>query len=273
MLFRSDLFHPNKDTVVANVCVDEFSNAYNDSFYKDSRYYKLKQGLDFYIHIFLKNYYSVDVDSLEINIEEQKDCHFYVKKASIEKLGSFCDAIITIHGIILNLQKVVSLPPIAVSYQVDQRPQKDSIILGEVDGKGIWKVPMCGSHNLEYLASIDSLREQAICGHMRIVYLRGIPGSGKTRMLEEIASLMIQKNFMPIYIDSMKFKKNYFFRELIRQLLCIPHLNSKNTFEECDFKALLEKYHISFPDVTMIYKFIWEEKRISVTKLDRKSVV
>lgn len=262
-----DLFHPNKDIVVANVCVDEFSNAYNDSFYKDSRYYKLKQGLDFYIHIFLKNYYSVDVDSLEINIEEQKDCHFYVKKASIDKLGSFCDAIITIHGIILDLQKVVSLPPIAVSYQVDQHPQKDSIVLGEVDGRGIWKVPMCGSHNLEYLVSIDSLREQAICGHMRIVYLRGISGSGKTRMLEEIASLMIQKNFMPIYIDSMKFKKNYFFRELIRQLLCIPHLNSKNTFEECDFKALLEKYHISFPDVAMIYKFIWEEKRISVTKL------
>jgi len=78
---------------------------------------------------------------------------------------------------------------------------------------------------------------------------------------------MIQKNFMPIYIDAMKFKQNYFLRELIRQLLCIPHLNSKNTFEECDFKVLLEKYHITFPDVAMIYKFMWEEKRISVAKL------
>ena len=262
-----ELFHPNTDIISANVCIDEFSNAYNDTFYKDSRYYKLKNGLDFYIHIFLKNYYSMNADSIEISIQDQEDCHFYTPKASIDKLGSFCDAIITIHGIILNLQQVVSLSPIAVSYQVNQQTKNFSIDIGEVDGRGIWKVPMCGTKNMEYLASIDSLREQVISGHTRIVYLRGVSGSGKTRMLEEISSLMIQKNFMPVYIDAMKFRKNYFFRELIRQLLCIPHLNSKNIFEECDFEALLEKYHIYFPDLTMIYEFIWGKKRLSATIL------
>ena len=262
-----ELFHPNTDIIAVNVCVDEFSNAYNDTFYKDSRYYKLKNGLDFYIHIFFKNYYSIEVDWIKINIKEQKDCHFYTNKTNIDKFGTFCDATITIHGIILNLQQVVSLPSVAVLYRIGHQTKRFSIDLGEIDGRGIWKVPMCGSRNMKFLSSINSLREQVISGHTRIIYLRGVSGSGKTRMLEEISSLMIQKNFMPIYIDAMKFKNNYLFREMIRQLLCIPHLNSKNIFEECDFEMLLRKYHISFPDLTMIYKFIWGKTRISAAVL------
>lgn len=262
-----ELFNPNTNILATDICIDEFANAYNNTFYKDSRYYKLKNGLDFYIHIFLKNYYSVDINSIELNIPEEKDCHFYETFYTIKRLNSFCDTTITIHGIILNSQQIISLPQISISYRINNQLKNLSITLGEIDGRGIWKIPLCGTHNMEYLVCVNSLREQVIDGFMRIIYLRGVSGSGKTRMLEEISSLMIQKNFMPIYIDAMKYKNNLFFRELIRQLLCIPHLNSKNIFEEDAFKTLLEKYQISFPDITMIYKFIWESKFISATIL------
>lgn len=262
-----DLFNPNIDIIATDVCIDEFANAYNNTFYKDSRYYKLKNGLDFYIHIFLKNYYSSDAKSVQINIQEPKDCHFYKTSLTIDRLNSFCEATITIHGIVINSQQVVSLPQISVSYCINEQTKNLSIALGEIDGRSIWKVPICGAPNIKYLTSVNSLREQVINGFTRIVYVRGVSGSGKTRMLEEISALMIQKNFMPVYIDAMKFKKNLLFRELLRQLLCIPHLDSKNIFEECAFEALLKKYHISFPDITMLHKFIWESKSISATIL------
>lgn len=262
-----ELFNPNTNILSADVCVDEFANAYNDTFYKDSRYNKLKNGLDFYIHIFFKNYYFFDINSLKISIQEQNDCHFYQTSFTIDRLNSFCDTIITMHGIVLNSQQIVSLPQIVVSYRINEQIKTFSIFLGEIDGRDIWKVPMCGSHNMKYLASVNSLREQVINGYTRIIYLRGISGSGKTRMLEEISSLMIQKNFIPVYIDAMKFKKNLLFRELLRQLLCIPHLNSRNIFEKSAFETLLKKYQIDFPDITMIYEFIWGSKCISVTIL------
>ncbi len=262
-----DVFNPDTNTLSINVCIDEFENAYNDTFYNDSGYYKLENGLDFYVHVFLKNYFSIDIDSIQINLQNQEDCHFYTMSESLDKLNSFCDAVLTLHGIALNVQQVISLPKVTISYLLNKETKHVSIELGELDGRGIWKVPICGSHNIEYLASIDSLRKQVINGHTRIIYLRGISGSGKTRMLEEISSLMIQKAFIPVYIDALKYKKNFLFSEMIRQLLCIPHLNSKNSFEEHDFEMLLNKYHISFPNITLIYKFLWGKKNISATIL------
>lgn len=262
-----ELFNPSADSIVTDVCIDEFVNAYSDTFYKDSRYHKLQNGLDFYIHIFLKNYYSFDITSIKVNVQEQSDCHFDEPCVDIDRLHSFCDTIITIHGVILNSQRVVSLSQITVSYCVNEQTMNLSIPLGEIDGRGIWKVPICGSHNIEYLASINSLCEQVINGYTRMIYLRGVSGSGKTRMLEEISMLMISKNFMPVYLDAMKFKKNLLFRELIRQLLCLPHLNAKNIFEESAFESLLRKFHISFPDITMIYKFMWKNKYMAITIL------
>lgn len=262
-----ELFNPNTNTLVIDVCIDEFENAYNDTFYSDSKYYRLENGLDFYVHIFLKNCYSLNIDSIQINIPQQTDCHFYTLNESIDKLNSFCDTVLTLHGIALNAQQVISLPQITINYLLNQETKHSFIELGELDSKGICKIPLSGSHNIEYLASIDSLRKQVINGHTRIIYLRGISGSGKTRMLEEISSLMIQRAFMPVYIDALKYKKNFLFREMIRQLLCIPHLNSQNSFEEHEFEILLNKYHISFPDITSIYKFIWGKKNISATIL------
>ncbi len=262
-----ELFNPNTDTLTVDVCIDEFENAYNATIYSNSKYCKLENGLDFYVHIFLKNYYPVDVDSVQISFPDQPYCHFYTMNKSLNTLKSFCDTVLTVHGIILNVQQIVSLPKITVIYLLNQQTKRLSIELGEIDGQGIWKVPICGSRNIEYLASINSLCKQVIKGHTRIIYLRGVSGSGKTRMLEEISTLMIQKSFMPIYIDAMKFKKNFLFREMIRQLLCIPHLNSQNIFEKHDFEMLLKKYHICFPDITMIYNFIWGNKIISATVL------
>ena len=262
-----ELFNPKTETLDINVCIDEFTNAYNDTFYKDSRYYRLENGLDFYIHIFIKNYYSANVDSFELSIHEQMDCHFYSTTATIDKINSFCDAVLTIRGIVLNTQHAVSLPTIKCVYQINQHVVNRSIDLGEIDGRDIWKVSMCGEENIQFLSLMDSLCKQVVNGHAKIIYIRGVSGSGKSRMLEEIASLMVQKNFMLIYIDAMKYQKNYLFRELIRQLLCIPHLNSNNKFEKYDFVKLVEKYHINHSDVTTIYNFIWKNRRISSTIL------
>lgn len=267
--FKEDfeIYNPNSNILLPDICIDEFENAYNDTFFKDTRYCKLENGLDFYIHIFLKNYYETNLSDIIINLQDTKTCHFYKTKATLSQINSFCDSVVTLRGIVLNTEKVVSLPDINISYILEHDIQNISVPLGEIDGRNIWRIPFCGSKNMQFLASINPLLKQVENGYTRMLYLRGVSGSGKTRMLEEISSFMMQKGFVSIYIDAMVYGKNIFFREFIRQLLCLPCLNSDNMFTEQDLEKLLIKYRIEFPDTTLIHKFLWFNKKISSTLL------
>ena len=262
-----NFYNPRSDVLSADICIDEFENAYNDSFCKDTRYCKLENGLDFYVHFFLKNYHQSVVNNIRIELQDVEKCHFYETDIVIEKVNSFCDTVVTVRGILLNTEEVITLPDATITYIVKGKKQTFPIKLGELDGRNIWKVPLYGQKNLEFISSMKVLRDQVLNGYTRIIYLRGVSGSGKTRILKEISSVMIQKGFVSVYIDAMLHRKNYFFRELIRQILCLPCFNSSNMFTKQDFEKLLTKYHISFPDATSIHEYLWMEKKKSATLL------
>ncbi len=261
------LYHPNKHAMLVEYCVDEFPNAYNDTFYNDNKYCSLEKGLDFYIHIFLKNCYDDDISDIHIAINDSICCHFYNTNIVIERIKPICDTVVTIHGILLNTQRRVNIPPIIISYIWNEKKFNIHVLPGELDGTNIWRVPFCGDENIKFISNFTKISQQVMEGYVKVIYLKGASGSGKTRMLEEISTVMEEKGFVTVYIDSMIYRKHNFYKEFIRQLLCLPEINYKDLFTENDFKNLLIKYHIYFPDIPLLYKYLWSNRRISVALL------
>ena len=261
-------FYPNNNTLCFDVCVDEFPNAYNDSFYNDLRYCRLSNGLEFYIHIFIKNNYSEsDISDVEICIDESPDCHFFSCSSHIEFLKAQCDDLVTIKGILLNTQKVFHLPHLQIQYKVKNKKHYKTIEAGEIDGTECWFVPLCGNDYLNCISKTNLIAEKVLRGYTKILYIKGASGSGKSRLLKEISEKMFQRGFQTVYVNAMQNSNNLFFRELIRQLLYLPHLNSHNMFNLNEFELLLLNSGISFEQSKEIHSYLWYDQNTSPTLL------
>ena len=259
-------FYPNKDLLSIDICVDEFPNAYNDSFYDNLGYRKLQKGLEFYIHIFVKNNNDVsDITDVKLNIDESPDCHLFSYINNIELIKSQCDDLITIRGILLNTQAVISLPQLQISYRAKEKQYNKSFELGEIDGTECWFVPLCGHDYLSCISKAAIMAEKVNQGYTKILFIRGASGSGKSRLLKEIMEKMYQYGFQTVYVNAMQNTNIIFFKELIRQLLYLPHLNSHNMFSLKEFNILLKNCGIVFSQPKLIYQYLWYNQSISST--------
>lgn len=263
-----ELYNSNTNTLTASICIDESKCANSNAFKEGSSYYKLENGLDFYFHIFLKNYYLKYISNICISLPETSEYHLYKNVIKTERLEPFCDAVFSVHGILLNTEKVVQLSKIDITYTIDNTIKKITYIPGEIYGGNIWKIPICGTKNIKFLSSVKDIQYRVLNGDIQIFYLEGASGSGKTRMLEEIRSLMVQQGFSCIHIDSVCYKSHIFMRELLRQLLCLPRLNYENMFTDKDLENLLLKYGITFSNISLIHKFLWGKKKVEFTLIN-----
>lgn len=263
-----ELYNSNTSTLTASICIDESKCANSNAFKEGSSYYKLENGLDFYFHIFLKNYYLKYISNICISLPETSEYHLYKNVIKTERLEPFCDAVFSVHGILLNTEKVVQLSKIDITYTIDNTIKKITYIPGEIYGGNIWKIPICGTKNIKFLSSVKDIQYRVLNGDIQIFYLEGASGSGKTRMLEEIRSLMVQQGFSCIHIDSVCYKSHIFMRELLRQLLCLPRLNYENMFTDKDLENLLLKYGITFSNISLIHKFLWGKKKVEFTLIN-----
>lgn len=262
------LYHPNDNILLADFCVDEFENAHNSDYNTDNSYTKLENGLTFYIHVFLKNYFKQDVTDISISLKETDRCHLYKTNFHITQIKSFCDMEITIKGLLLNTQEIVKLPHIEIAYIASKISHNFVIMPGEIDGTHIWRIPFCGQQNLSFMAKeIPRIEKNTQKGYVRILYIKGISGTGKSRLLEEIETKFAEKGVVSIYIDSQSHSRNLFFRELIRQLLCLPVNEQKKVFSVIEFTQLLSKCHIDFFEIQTLYDFLWKNKKIEIVWL------
>lgn len=111
-----ELYNSNTSTLTASICIDESKCANSNAFKEGSSYYKLENGLDFYFHIFLKNYYLKYISNICISLPETSEYHLYKNVIKTERLKPFCDAVFSVHGILLNTEKVASVAANIINY-------------------------------------------------------------------------------------------------------------------------------------------------------------
>ena len=261
-------FYPNKNSLCVEVCVDEFPNAYDDSFFNNLGYLRLQNGLEFYIHVFIKNNSDEsEFSDINIKLHETTEFHLYSNNCYIKRIKTQCDDLVTIKGILLNTQDVISLPALQIEYTEKNKKRFKCISLGDIDGTKGWFVSLCGNEYLNCISKSADIAEKVIQGYTRILYIRGTSGSGKSRLLKEISNKMYQSGFYTVSVNAMLNTKNLFFRELIRQLLCLPHLNTHNMFNVQEFDLLLENCGIVFAESKIIHHYLWYNQGISPTLL------
>lgn len=262
------LYYERKDGVEVDVFVDEYKTAYNETIYSNKKYWKLKKGLKFYIHLFIKNWYDTPISIKNVKIEENAQIHIEPSKINSIYVDSGCDSEITICGMLFNTQIVINLPIISIKYDLNNKLCNLEVPLGEIDGTDIWRIPICGNTAHNFLSSvIPQLIVENKEGKSNIVYLNGCSGCGKTRLMEETTDKLSQAGIDTIYINAQIFKKSAFYRELLRQVLCIPTVDSTDIFNYETFKILLEKSNFKYNDLNKLFNFFCKDAKLTSMEL------
>ncbi len=257
-----------ENNIEIDVYIDEYQNAYNDVLYSNKKYWKIKKGLSFYIHIFIKNWFNCPIIVDDIIVEESNEIHIEPFEKKSICIDAYCDTEITISGLLFNTQTTTLLPNISLVYTFKKTRSVFTTSLGEIDGTDIWEIPMCGELQQTFLSKkVPQLITDNKENKPNVVLLQGCSGCGKTRLMEESSDKLRKKGIDTIYINAQIFKKTAFYKELLRQVLCVPVLETTDSLSYEVFQIFLKKAHFVYRDYAKLYNFFWNGKKLTAIEL------
>lgn len=257
--------YQQNDGVFFEVLLDEFPNSYNKSFYGAKQYCRLKNGLVFYIHIFLRNRKLVPIKELRLTLPEDPQYHLSKTELAVSEVRSMSDIVLTVKGVVLNTQRPVKLHMGSVNYYAGDNTYTSQIDFGTVDGTEVWNVPVVGDIAQTFLFKTLPQTEKLLQNdYFRVLYMKGSSGSGKTRLLQESAHQLSLHNISIIYMDAQVYVGVLFQKELIRQLLCLPALDKTEDFSAQILDEILTRSDVHVTNAQQIFDMLFCGKRISL---------
>lgn len=182
-----------------------------------------------------------------------------------EWLARQSDFIAHFRGEIINKQAtLIDLPQIVVSYYGSGKTYKHRTInLPCMDISKCKHYPLVGKETTEFLAhDVGSALEWCSRHYPQVIDLRGISGSGKSRLADEIQKEAARQGFHTIYLNSADYIDFDLTRKLLCELLHLPFYRGKIDFSRDDILALVKAQGGSDTVAAKIAKFMelgkWE---------------
>lgn len=153
---------------------------------------------------------------------------------------------------------LIQLPQIIVSYyDSDEVCRHRTINLPYLDVSKCKHYPLVGKEITEFLSNdIGKVLEWCGRGYPQIVDLRGISGSGKSRLADEIQKETARQGFHTIYLNSTDYIEFDLIRKLLCELLHLPFYRGKINFSHDGIVELVKTQGGSDTFATKISNFL-----------------
>lgn len=183
-----------------------------------------------------------------------------------EWLARQSDFIAHFRGEIISKQTtIIELPQIVVSYFDSSKIRKQKTInLPCLDISMCKHYPLVGKEITEFLANnIGNALEWCSRHYPQIIDIRGISGSGKSRLADEVQKTAARQGLHTIYLNSADYIDFDLIRKLLCELLHLPFYHGKVDFSRDDILELIKAHGGSEIFAAKIAKFMecgkWEK--------------
>lgn len=252
----------NKSNVWADVLVSEYPFA-EDARNNAKKQYHLKNSFQIFLHLFVKNMNSCDISNISIELTNipHSDVEFFEHEHQWSNgLRSYSDLLYTFRGIVFSPKKNISMPDVVVKYTfLNGSTCEDKIITGTVDASDIWKAPYINSKTTDLFANATDILEKVVPeNYVRVFYLYGKSGMGKSRLINEFELKAYENEYRVIHVDFREMEEVSALRSFLMALLGMPFSKSKLHLAYSDFsKVYADKLYT--PDIHILYDFLYSE--------------
>lgn len=250
----------NKNNIWTDVLISEYPFA-EDARNNAKKEYHLENSFQIFLHLFVKNMNSENISSITtklINIPDS-DVVFYEIEHKWEKgVKAYSDLLYTFCGMIFSPKKNIEMPQIVINYTFSNGyTYQENIVTGTVDASDIWKAPYINSNSALFLSKASDILEKVVSeNYVRVLYLYGKSGMGKSRLMSEIQNKAYENSYRVIHIDFREKEEVSSMRSFVMALLGIPFSKSKIFFEYSDFQKIFIDV-LDNHDIQTLYDFIY----------------
>jgi len=237
----ADLTHEQKITTTCSV--SEFESNIIIPINNQRQIY-LRNGEMFNIYVHLSNQTSKPMREISIELLLADDAIKIINNTQFkyEFLERQRDIIAHFKGrIIIKKYNSINLPKLAISYICDSINKREIISLPPLDISKCKKYPLIGKSVTEFL-SIRAAKafEWSARNYPVFFDIRGISGSGKSRLASEIQNKATERSLNSIYLNGSDYIDYDIIRKLLCELLHLPFYKGKINFSKEDVSKLIE---------------------------------
>ena len=202
----------------------------------------MKNGdiFNLYIHICnrSKKYYNnifVELISIPDSIRMQQS------SAKYDLIEPFADHYVQFRGEIIDKQSsTVDLPQVLIQYECNEEVDHISLVLPKLDISKCKYYPLVGRKPIEFLHNdLPEAIEWCERGYPHVFDIRGVSGSGKSRLAEEIQKQSSCHGFRNIYLDSYDFVDYDIILRLLCEILHLPSFRGEINFSNESIRKLV----------------------------------
>lgn len=202
----------------------------------------LREGSLFNIYVHLSNRTGKLVRDIQVQAcPASPALLIYESGAACERLLHQSDAVIRFRGEIINKQSaMIELPNIALTYQAGGATRAEVYTLPRLDISKCKHYPLVGKRVTEFLSK-EARCALEWCGreYPQVIDLRGLNGSGKSRLAEEIQHMASREGYRTVSLNGTDYIESDLLRKLFCELLHLPFYHGKINFTSGDIRELV----------------------------------
>ena len=226
--------------------------------------YHLQNGFRIYLHIFIKNMRSDNISNIRISLKNinATDMIFYETAYHSDKqLPALSDLMYTFCGLVFSPKENIMLPYVEIVCTLDNGTQVHEIVtVGEVDASDVWKAPYINAASAIFFRKATKILQEIIPqNYVRLFYIYGNSGTGKSRLMHEIENKAYENSYRVIHIDFREKPNITSLQDFLMALLGLPSSKNKITISFSEFKEIF-KLRTDEKSLQLIYKLLYQEQ-------------
>lgn len=253
----------NESSIWIDTLLSEYPFAEDAKNNSKTQYY-LQNGFRIYLHIFIKNMRNNHIANLHISLKNinGSDLIFYENEYDLNSsLPPFSDLMYTFHGIVFSPKENITLPDVELYCTLDNGMQICKIVkVGEVDASDVWKAPYVNTNSTTFFASVTKMLHEIVPEkYVRVLYIYGNSGTGKSRLMNEIENKAYENSYKVIHIDFREKANLIALQDFLKALLSLPSTKYKINLSLSEFietfKSKADEYSLH-----LLYEFLYVER-------------
>ena len=250
-----------------NIWIDTFLSEY--PFAEDAQnnfkiQYHLQNGFRIYLHIFIKNMRNDNISNIRISLKNfsAADMIFYeTEYHSDHQLPALSDLMYTFYGLIISPKENISLPNIEIVCTLDSGTQvREIVTVGEVDASDVWRAPYINTSSTIFFREATKILQEIIPqNYVRLFYIYGNSGTGKSRLMNEIENKAYENSYRVIHIDFREKPNITSLQDFLMALLGLPSSKNKIIISLSEFKEIF-KLRAGEKSLQLIYEFLYQKQ-------------
>lgn len=231
-----------EEKITVTCSVSEFESNVIIPINKQEQVY-LRNGELFNIYIHLSNQTNKSIQEISLELlsidNRIKIENAQIKYEFLERQG---DVIAHFKGrIIIRQSDKIDLPKVLICYSFDNIHKKEIISLPSLNISKCKKYPFIGKSVTNFLVNkVDKALEWSDRNYSQIFDIRGISGSGKSRLASEIQKKAIEHDLCSICLNGSDYIDYDIIRKLLCELLHLPFYKGQINFTKKDVSELVK---------------------------------